>query len=80
MRVWNWEVFFRSTTATKKTAIFYADQKFCKIGQIDRDYDEITGSFDGMNLKPDLLRGTYDSFDRRQGRENEESMRKGIDK
>lgn len=28
-------------------------------GQIESNYDEITDSFDNMNLKPELLRGVY---------------------
>lgn len=28
-------------------------------GQIESNYDEITDSFDSMNLKPELLRGVY---------------------
>lgn len=30
----------------------------CPIGQIESNYDEITDSFDSMNLKGELLRGT----------------------
>lgn len=28
-------------------------------GQIESNYDEVTDSFDNMNLKPELLRGVY---------------------
>ncbi len=29
----------------------------CLLGQIESNYDEVTDSFDSMNLKAELLRG-----------------------
>jgi len=33
------------------------------IGQIESNYDEVTDSFDAMNLKPELLRGMEENSD-----------------
>jgi superfamily II DNA/RNA helicase len=30
-----------------------------RVGQIESNYDEVTDSFDNMNLKAELLRGVY---------------------
>lgn len=32
-------------------------RNFTSIGQIETNYDEVTDSFDSMDLKPELLRG-----------------------
>ena len=32
---------------------------FCRSGQIESNYDEVTDSFDSMSLKSELLRGVY---------------------
>lgn len=32
---------------------------FFLTGQIESNYDEVTDSFDSMDLKPELLRGMY---------------------
>lgn len=34
-----------------------ANESFHRTGQIESNYDEITDSFDAMELKPELLRG-----------------------
>ena len=39
-----------------------------QIGQIESNYDEVTDSFDAMNLKAELLRGTRTSRNSREGK------------
>ncbi|RMZ92724.1 hypothetical protein DV736_g17, partial [Chaetothyriales sp. CBS 134916] len=45
-----------SSAASRK---FATDQVDYLAGQIESNYDEVTDSFDSMNLKPELLRGVY---------------------
>ena len=42
----------------RSRAIFHGNNRLLdRSGQIESNYDEVTDSFDAMNLKPELLRG-----------------------
>jgi hypothetical protein len=48
--------------ADRRDVKMEANMKFSSsIGQIESNYDEVTDSFDAMDLKPELLRGMYHS-------------------
>ena len=55
-------MFLRSITKWQPLSVILIECSFNNTGQIESNYDEVTDSFDAMNLKSELLRGMYRIF------------------
>ena len=51
---------------TLRSPIMEYTEPFPNVGQIETNYDEITDTFDAMNLKQDLLRGKREMVERNE--------------